>query len=143
MSYQEQTTTDQTVAPTRDHKLATHSLLETMARDPSLRVFLDTLKAAGLEARLSGTDLFTLLAPANEVFGDSERPVSRMGDQVLPGAFTEAEIKTALSVKSLEGRSLKIESKDGRTSVGGARLVRVDIECTNGVIHVTDAFVSV
>lgn len=139
MSYQEQTTKDQTVTPVIDEKLATHSLHDAIAADPSLSTFLDLLTAAGLDPVLRGPDLLTVLAPSNEAFVIlGKEPVDVADSHLLPGAFTADEFRTTLSVKTLRGKPLPVNVSGENITIGGARLVRTDIECTNGVIHVID-----
>jgi uncharacterized surface protein with fasciclin (FAS1) repeats len=41
-------------------------------------------------------------------------------------------------VKTAEGSSAKVSVKDGTVSIDGAKVVKTDIECSNGVIHVID-----
>ena len=139
MSYQEQTTQDQTVAPIRDEKLATHDLFETIKRDHSLGRFVDLLAHAGLDNLLRGPDLLTVLAPVDDAF-DSRQPAPGFArDFIVPGAATADELKVSKTVKTLNGTKLSVSVEDGNITVGGARLVRADIECTNGVIHVIDS----
>ena len=139
MSSQEQTTPDQTISPLRDEKLATHSLWETALADPSLKSFLDLVKAAGLEPLLRGPDLLTVLAPMNEAFERGKRPVEHAPDYILRRALTEDELGASKSVKNLRGELLEIIKEESGIRIGGARVVRADIECTNGVIHVIDS----
>lgn len=134
MSSQDQTTPDQTIASTRDLRLATHNLWETATADPSLQDFLDLLKAAGLTELLCGPDLLTLLAPVNEAF-QWERPVDLASRLILRGALTADELRSSKWVKTLEGRPLEIGTQGGSVTIGGAPLLRTDVECTNGVIH--------
>lgn len=138
MSYQEQTTTNQTIAPTRDEKLATHDLFETASADRLLRAFMDLLNATTLKDLLRGPDLLTILAPTNEAFGAAERSVDEVAGYILRGAWTADELRASGSVKTMRGNSLEVSGNDAVTRIDGARVIRADIECTNGVIHVID-----
>ena len=44
-------------------------------------------------------------------------------------------------VKTAEGNSASIAVKDGTVTIDGAKVIKTDIECTNGVIHVIDAVI--
>jgi uncharacterized surface protein with fasciclin (FAS1) repeats len=44
-------------------------------------------------------------------------------------------------VKTAEGSSAKIAVKDGSVTIDGAKVIKTDIECTNGVIHVIDTVI--
>ena len=139
MSYQEQTTRDQTVTPIIDDKLATHDLFETAAADEALSDFIGWVKAGGMEPVLRGPDLVTVLAPTNDAFrGAGKEPVDAAEYHIIRGALTEAELRRAKSVNTMGGKPLPIAVEGGNVTVGGARLVRSDIECTNGVLHVMD-----
>ncbi|MBV8820363.1 MAG: hypothetical protein JO022_18530, partial [Acidobacteriaceae bacterium] len=113
MSYQDQTTVDQTVTPLRDEKLATHDLFATLSADPSLSFFLDAVKRAALDPFLSGPDLYTILAPSNQAFRPGQPPVDAIRDCILRGAFTAAELGASDSIKTLDGKPLPIAKRDG------------------------------
>ena len=139
MSYQEQTTPDQTIAPIRDERLATHTVFETIAADPGLKEFLRRVCDAGLEGVLRGPDLITVLAPSNDAFSGADQPVDLASKYILRGSATAAELRISGSIKSLNGNVVKISGTPGDVRAGHARFVRPDIECTNGVLHVIDS----
>lgn len=141
MSYQEQTTQNQTVAPTVDERLATHDLFDTAQADASLSRFVEAVRSAGLEPVLHGPDLLTILAPANDAFRAGESAADSVAKQILRGAYTEAELRSSPSIKTLNGTEARITRDGGELRVGGVRILRSDIECTNGVIHVVDGVV--
>jgi len=39
---------------------------------------------------------------------------------------------------TLQGEPVKIVVQDGKVMVNGAEVIKTDVECTNGVIHVID-----
>ena len=41
----------------------------------------------------------------------------------------------------MEGSKVKIEVKDGKVKVDDANVVKTDIVCKNGVIHIIDAVI--
>ncbi len=45
------------------------------------------------------------------------------------------------SAKTANGKSLRTNAKNGSVMVDKARVVKTDIECANGVIHVIDTVV--
>jgi uncharacterized surface protein with fasciclin (FAS1) repeats len=45
------------------------------------------------------------------------------------------------SAKTVNGQTLSITVKDGAVRVDGANVVKTDIACSNGVIHVIDSVV--
>lgn len=138
MSYQEQTTQDQTVAPVVDEKLATHDVFHTAMSDPSLRRFVQWMKDAGLEPVLRGPDLVTVLAARDEAMPAGREFIDRAAGQILRGAWTASDLKMSPSVKTLNGDPVQIRVEGEELRIGGARIVRSDIACTNGVLHIVD-----
>jgi uncharacterized surface protein with fasciclin (FAS1) repeats len=43
------------------------------------------------------------------------------------------------SAKTAQGQSLKVLTRDGKVTINGVNVVKTDIVCKNGVIHVIDA----
>jgi uncharacterized surface protein with fasciclin (FAS1) repeats len=148
MSYQEQLTRGQVEDTPPDERLATHDLLQTASADPQFSRFVTAISACGLESLLRGPDLLTVFVPVNdafEQFGEtSEQGVdlSKKADvfryHMTPGALTAVELGTAETLNTLQGVAVRLSSEDGEVRVGGARILRPDVECTNGVLHGID-----
>jgi uncharacterized surface protein with fasciclin (FAS1) repeats len=51
------------------------------------------------------------------------------------------DVVNLTSAKTVNGQSLTIMVKDGTVMVDGAKVIKTDIECSNGVIHVIDSVV--
>ena len=49
-----------------------------------------------------------------------------------------ADVVKLDSAKTVQGKSVTIETKDGNVKVNDAKVTKTDIECKNGVIHVID-----
>src|SRR6201996_2414414 len=110
------------------------------------------VKAAGLVDTLKGPGPFTVFAPTDEAFaklppGTLEnllKPENK--DQlrtilvyhVVPGRVTAKEVVKLDSAKTLGGGSLTIHAADGGVMVNNARVIKTDIDASNGVIHVID-----
>ena len=141
MSYQEQTTKDQTVTPTIEERLATHDLFDTAMSDPSLGRFVQWMKDSGMDPVLHGPELVTVLAVRDGAMPPGREFVDRAVDQILRGAWTESDLRMSSAVKTLKGDPVTILVEGEGARVGGARIVRADIECTNGVLHIVDGLV--
>lgn len=50
-----------------------------------------------------------------------------------------ADVVKVDSAKTLQGEELSVQVKDGTVMVDEATVVKTDIECSNGVIHVIDS----
>ncbi|MBV6458309.1 MAG: hypothetical protein HONBIEJF_01436 [Fimbriimonadaceae bacterium] len=77
----------------------------------------------------------TLLKPENK-----EKLKAILTYHVVPGKFVAADVvslKNGSSIKTLGGKSVKIENKKGVT-VNHSKVIKTDILCGNGVIHVID-----
>ena len=70
-------------------------------------------------------------APGSE---DAEEFLNR---HLLTGGFESFDLSRCERVKTIGGQTLPVS--DGGTRIGGAGIVRANVPCTNGVIHVLDA----
>jgi uncharacterized surface protein with fasciclin (FAS1) repeats len=52
-----------------------------------------------------------------------------------------ADVVKLKEAKTVEGSKAKIKVSDGKVQVDKANVVKTDIVCTNGVIHVIDAVI--
>jgi uncharacterized surface protein with fasciclin (FAS1) repeats len=52
-----------------------------------------------------------------------------------------ADVLKMSSLKSVQGQNITISLKDGVPMVDNAKIVKTDIVCSNGVIHVIDAVI--
>ena len=110
------------------------------------------VKAAGLVETLNGKGPFTVFAPTDEAFAklpagtvenllkpeNKEKLVAVLTYHVLPGELMAADVRTT-NAKTVNGKKLAIKVHDGKVTVGGANVVKTDIDASNGVIHVIDA----
>ncbi|HLH00692.1 MAG TPA: fasciclin domain-containing protein [Bryobacteraceae bacterium] len=113
-------------------------------RQPRIRrlnTFVEKVRAGGLEGVLHGPDLVTVLAPNNGAFAGREQSLGFEGKYILRGSATAAELRMSGSIKSLNGTIVRFAGSNGEIKVGRARLVRPDIECTNGVLHIIDLLI--
>ena len=110
------------------------------------------MKAAGLVETLKGPGPFTVFAPTDEAFaklppGTVEnllKPENKAQLQkilkyhVVAGNVTAADAMKLHSAKTVEGQAIAIKTANGVVMVNGAKVVKADIETSNGVIHVID-----
>ena len=116
------------------------------------KTLVAAVKAAGLVKTLNGKGPFTVFAPTDEAFAklpagtvenllkpeNKEKLVAVLTYHVLPGKLM-AEDLTTTNAKTLNGKELAIKVDAGKVTVGGANVIKTDIEASNGVIHVIDA----
>lgn len=117
------------------------------------------VKAADLVDTLKGKGPFTVFAPLdsafaklpNEAVADLLKPENKsklaavLTYHVVPGKVVAkdaiAAAKKSAEVKTVQGSKIKLTLKDGAVYVDGAKVVKTDIMCSNGVIHVIDSVI--
>jgi uncharacterized surface protein with fasciclin (FAS1) repeats len=107
-------------------------------------------QAAGLVETLKGKGPFTVFAPTNKAFAavpkarleallkDKKALTAVLTYHVVPGKVTAADVVKLNSAKTVQGQNLRIVAKDGKVRVNDANVIKADIVCSNGVIHVVD-----
>jgi uncharacterized surface protein with fasciclin (FAS1) repeats len=112
------------------------------------------VQAAGLVDTLSGEGPFTVFAPTDEAFAalpdglveallleeNLDILVQILTYHVVSGAVFSTDVTTG-DVASVEGSTIAVEVTDAGVTVNGANVTAVDIEASNGVIHVIDAVI--
>lgn len=131
-------------------------IMDTIAKMESLKTLASAIKKADMAEDLKGKGPFTILAPNDaawkkipadrlakllnaETDAGKERLATRVGAQVFAGKLTLADLKKA-DLEDAGGKSLKVTTtEDGKLKIGRATVIKGDIECSNGIIHVVDA----
>jgi uncharacterized surface protein with fasciclin (FAS1) repeats len=122
------------------------TILETLTAEGKFSTLLSTLELAGLADRIKAGPI-TLFAPDDRAFervnldylsGDKATLASVLTYHMLAGKITADEIDKSHSLYTDCGKSLTVHKNEGRPVVDNGNLVRTDIECSNGIIHVID-----
>ena len=127
-------------------------IVDTAVDAGSFQTLAKALNAAGLVNTLKGEGPFTVFAPTDEAFAklpegaleDLLKPenkaklVAILTYHVVPGKVMASDVATMDSAKTVQGKSLTITRDDDGVMVDEARVVKTDIACSNGVIHVID-----
>ena len=132
---------------------AKSNIVETAIAAGQFKTLAAALEAAGLIDALTGAGPFTVFAPTDEAFAklpagtvetllkpeNKEKLKAILLYHVVPGNVTAKQVMklNGQMVKTLEGGSVKIRTMHG-VQVDGARVVKTDIQASNGVIHVID-----
>lgn len=117
----------------------------------SFTTLVAAVQAAGLVDTLSGEGPFTVFAPTDEAFAalpdglvealleeeNLDILVQILTYHVVAGAVFSSDVTTG-DVASVEGSTIAVEVTDAGVTVNGANVTAVDIEASNGVIHVID-----
>jgi len=128
-------------------------IVDTAVAAGSFKTLAQALQAADLVDTLKGKGPFTVFAPTDEAFAklpagtldtllkpeNKEKLRSILLYHVVSGDVTAAKVVQLTSAKSVNGQELKIMAEGGKVMVDNANVVKTDIACSNGVIHVVDA----
>ncbi len=125
-------------------------IVDTAVAAGDFSTLVKAVQAAGLVDTLKGAGPFTVFAPTDEAFaklppGALDALIANPAKlkevllyHVVPGKVMAANVKPGVD-KTAEGAAVKITVKDGKVFVNKAQVVKTDIVCSNGVIHVIDA----
>ncbi len=142
------TTYTSTAAPAK-------TIVETAIGADQFSTLVAAVKAAGLVDTLSGKGPFTVFAPTNDAFEklpkgtvesllkpeNKEKLVSILTYHVVPGKVTSQQVVGLDEAKTVQGSKVKISVKDGGVMIDKAKVIKTDIECSNGIIHVLDSVI--
>lgn len=119
----------------------------------SFQTLLAAVDAAGLTGVLTGKDKVTVLAPTDAAFKalpkgtvESLLKAENKGKlteiltlHVIKGSVSAGTALNAGEARSVSKGALKFGINNGKFQVNGATIVKTDIKCDNGIIHVIDA----
>ncbi len=130
-------------------KAAKSDIVDTAVGAGSFKTLATALKAAGLVDTLKGEGPFTVFAPTDEAFAklppgtveallqDKDKLTAVLTYHVVAGKVKAADVVKLESAKTVQGQSVAIDATDG-VKINDAEVVKADIDCSNGVIHVID-----
>jgi uncharacterized surface protein with fasciclin (FAS1) repeats len=125
-----------------------HDIVQTAVAAGQFNTLASLLKQAGLAGTLQAKGPYTVFAPTDAAFAkvpkatlqalgkDKAKLRSVLLYHVAKGKLDAAKVVKRTSVKTLNGESVRIRVKDGKVTVGGARVIKADVKASNGIIHV-------
>lgn len=132
-----------------------NNIIDILKKDTDFSILLQYIKAAGLEAKLSGEGEMTLFAPTNDAFEELEEDGCELKElledkeelkrivlyHVLPKKLTTREMfKNRIEfATTAEGDEVDIDVDEDATYVNDAEIIQPDMHVSNGIIHVIDA----
>jgi uncharacterized surface protein with fasciclin (FAS1) repeats len=126
-------------------------IVATAVAAEQFKTLVTAVKAAELVDVLKGKGPFTVFAPTDKAFEkvpkeqleallkDKKQLQAVLTYHVVPGKVMAADVVKLESAKTVQGKPVKIAVKEGKVKVNGANVLKTDIECSNGVVHVIDA----
>ncbi len=108
---------------------------------------------AGLVETLSGDGPFTVFAPTNAAFDklppgtvdnllkpeNKAKLVEILTYHVVPGRVMAKDVVSLPSATTVEGSDVMISVEGNNVMIDKAKVVKADVNCSNGVIHVIDS----
>ncbi len=130
-------------------------IVDTAVKAGSFKTLAAALKAAGLVDTLKGEGPFTVFAPTDAAFAklpagtvenllkpeNKDQLIAILTYHVVAGKVAAADVVKLDSAKTVQGQSVAIKVANGKVSVDAANVVKTDINCSNGIIHVIDAVI--
>lgn len=116
----------------------------------SFDTLVTALQLTGLDGALKVSGPFTVFAPTDDAFAALDPDtlaflLDNLGKlaeilqyHVVSGEYMSGDVVAAGTLETLQGSDLCVMTNGG-VWIDGAEIVVVDIECSNGVIHVIDA----
>lgn len=130
-------------------------IVDTAVANGSFRTLAAALQAADLVGTLKGDGPFTVFAPTDEAFAklppgtvemllkpeNKAKLVAILTYHVAPGKLTADKVAALRNAPTVEGQRVDIVVKDGKVMLDKATVIKADIACSNGVIHVIDTVI--
>ncbi|MEZ6185914.1 MAG: fasciclin domain-containing protein [Planctomycetota bacterium] len=128
------------------------SIVETAQHAGQFETLLTAVKQAGLAETLMGEGPYTVFAPTDAAFAKLKPgtldllltpeglPTLRLilKHHVLAGAAPASAAQKVERLSPLSGQPLAVTRTHDGLQIGQANVVKADVHCTNGVIHVID-----
>jgi len=131
-------------------------IVDTAVATGSFNTLVAAVQAAGLVDTLKSKGPFTVFAPTDAAFAklpagtvenllkpeNKDQLVAVLTYHVISGKVMSADIAgKALNAATVQGQSVAINATGSAVTVDAATVVSVDIEASNGVIHVIDTVI--
>jgi uncharacterized surface protein with fasciclin (FAS1) repeats len=127
-------------------------IVDTAVAAGDFKTLAAALQAAGLVDTLKGTGPFTVFAPTDEAFAklpagtvedllkpeNKQKLISILTYHVVAGKVMAKDVVKLHEAKTVNGQDVKIMVEGGKVMADNSNVVKTDIQCTNGVIHVID-----
>jgi uncharacterized surface protein with fasciclin (FAS1) repeats len=132
----------------------TNTIVDVAVNAGSFNTLVAAVKAAGLVDTLNGKGPFTVFAPTDEAFAmipkatlssllkpeNVEDLRAILTYHVVPGRVMAKDVQKLSSADTVNGQSvgIRFDEKNNAVFIDGARVVKADVEASNGIIHVID-----
>lgn len=132
---------------------ADKDIVDTAVAAGSFKTLAAALQAADLVDTLKGEGPFTVFAPTDEAFSklppgtvesllkpeNKKQLAAVLAYHVVAGKVAAKQVVGLKGARTLNGQRVDIFVSGGSVAVDKANVVKTDIECSNGIIHVIDS----
>ncbi|MCA8948353.1 MAG: fasciclin domain-containing protein [Planctomycetes bacterium] len=132
---------------------AQKDIVTTAVEAGSFGTLLRAAEAAGLVDTLRGDGPLTVFAPTDAAFeklgkhavtallqaDNRDRLRAILTYHIVPGEFGADDVLGRFALPTANGQRVPVEMNGDGAAIGGAGLVKTDVRCSNGIIHVLDA----
>ena len=127
-------------------------IVDTAVGAGSFNTLATALTAAGLVDALKADGPYTVFAPTDEAFAklpegalqdllkpeNKDKLVDILTYHVVKGSVPAATAVTLTSADALNSKKIKVKKKGDNLFLNKSKVVKTDIQCSNGIIHVVD-----
>lgn len=127
-------------------------IVDTAVAAGSFKTLAAALQAADLVDTLKGPGPYTVFAPTDDAFNklpagtvesllkpeNKEKLRAILLYHVVAGDVTSAKVAKMTSAETVNGQEVAIKAHHGAVMINNAKVIKADIGCSNGVIHVID-----
>ena len=131
------------------------NITQVVNTDKNLKTLKKSVHASDLDQVLSSTGPYTFFAPSDLAFEKLDKglmedllePQNRaklaelMNNHIVSGKIVFKDLKDGDKLKTISGKELLIEVKNGNVSVDGNIVLAREAKISNGVIHSTDTVI--
>jgi uncharacterized surface protein with fasciclin (FAS1) repeats len=126
-------------------------IVDTAVAAGSFKTLARLLTDADLIGVMKGPGPYTVFAPTDEAFAkvpadvlaglgkDKAKLAEVLKYHVLTSKWTTDDVKLVKQTGTAQGKSVTFGAAGGTLTVNGAKIVKPNVDCTNGMIHVIDA----
>jgi uncharacterized surface protein with fasciclin (FAS1) repeats len=126
------------------------NIVDTAVEAGDFKTLVKAVQEAGLVDTLAGDGPFTIFAPTDEAFrklpegtiedllNNKEKLTEILTYHVVADKVMAESVMNLNSASTVNGKEIAIHTRDN-VKVNEANVIKTDIECSNGVIHVIDS----
>lgn len=128
------------------------NITQVVNTDKNMTTLKRGMHGSDLDQLLSTSGPYTLFAPSDMAFGKLETSVidnllktenkanltDFMRNHIVDGKVNYTDLKNGEKLKTLGGKEVTVEVKDGKTLIDGSVIQSRDVKASNGVIHSLD-----